>query len=262
MKICIPSKGRASEMKTPLFFKPSEVLIFAEPQEVKRYKIFWPDYTIVDIKKSDQGIVYVRNFIIDYVKEDKILMIDDDANYIGVRNKDNRYDKINNFEEFLNTVETGLDKYWAYGIPFDCYAFFTNKNTNQQRFFVNKECLVACFGCNIKKIKENNIKYDTTISEGEDLDFTAQILLKNGSICTDYRYSSNFDMRTPGGLTSIRKISNFSQDLSIRQGVEKMVEKYGAEFIRINRDKNGYLKSYRVSLRLLLKRKEIAIKNF
>ena len=52
MKICIPSKNRAETITTHLFFDPKDILIFVEPQEIRKYKIFNPEYKFIDIKKK------------------------------------------------------------------------------------------------------------------------------------------------------------------------------------------------------------------
>ncbi len=262
MKICIPSKNRSSSIKTHLFFKPKDVLIFVEPQEVKRYKIFCPEYSIVDIEKSDQGITYVRNFITEYIDEDKLVIADDDINFFGVRNNDYRYDSLFVFDELLNSIEEGLNKYWGYNIPNDLFAYFMNRNTNQQRLFENNRYLSVFYGINLKKFKENHIRFDPLITDSDDIDISAQIILNNGNVCTDYKYALNHDMRSPGGLSDIRKINHFSLDSTLRTGIDVLAKKYGPEFIKMSRDEQGYLKSYYLDLQLLLKRKEIARKNY
>ncbi len=261
MKVCIPSKNRASTIKTHLFFKPEDVLIFVEPQEVRKYKIFWPDYDIVDIKKSDQGISFVRNYIINNINEDKIIMTDDDINYFGLRNNNYRYDKINDLTEMINDICEGLEKYWGYSIPSDVFAYFENRNTNQLRFHENKKTLVSFYGLNVKELKKHNIRFDNSL-EIDDIDFTIQIILNNGKICSDYKYAMSHDMRTPGGITSMRKLNSFSVDFTIREHIRQLSAKYGSEFINFTHDKDGYVHSCSINIELLQKRKEIAKKNY
>jgi hypothetical protein len=261
MKICIPSKGRASAIKTHLFFKPEDVLIFVEPQEVKKYKIFWPEYTVVDIKKTDQGISYVRNFIIDNINEDKLIMADDDINYFGLRNSNGRYDKINDLTVMVGDIDKGLDEYWGYSIPSDVYAYFENKSTDQLRFHVNKKSLISFYGLNTKELKKHNVHFDNLL-EIDDLDFTIQILLNDGKICSDYKYAMSHDMRTPGGISSMRKLNSFSVDLTIREHIKQLTAKYGPEFINFTHDSDGYAHSCSIDVDLIQKRKEIARKNY
>ena len=261
MKICIPSKDRAATIKTHLFFKPKDVLIFVEPQEVKKYKIFWPDYTIIDIKKSDQGISYARNFIIDNTDDDKLIMADDDINYFGLRNDEYRYDKINDLSEMIDDIDKGLDDYLGYSIPSDVFAYFQNKSTNQLRFHVNKKSLVSFYGLNNEGLKKHNIHFDNAL-EIDDLDFTIQIILNSGSVCSDYKYAMSHDMRTLGGIMSMRKLNSFSVDLTIREHIRQLSSKYGAEFINFTHDENGFAHSCSINIDLLQKRKEIAKKNY
>lgn len=259
MKVCIPSKNRASTIKTHLFFKPEDVLIFVEPQEAKRYQVYWPEYKIIDIQNSNKGIAYVRNFIIDNSNEDKIIMADDDVTYLGVRTKDNRYDDlIFDSSNFLKDVEKGLDTYCGYSIPKDTFAYFNNKNSNQQRFYINIRYLTTFFGLNLKKMKENNIRYDSSIFDTDDVDITAQLLLNNHNVCIDYLYALKNEVRAAGGLTDLRKMNGVNVDEWYRTRSDILAKKYGLEFLRMSRDEEGYLTSYHLDLQLLIKRKEIA----
>ena len=137
MKICIASKNRAESITTHMFFNSKDVFIFVEPQEYKKYKIFNKNFTIIDIKKNNQGISYVRNFILDYTQNEKIIMADDDITFFGERNEKYRYDELLNPKKILIEIENGLDIYSGYTLPRILFSFFTNKDTNNKRFFIN-----------------------------------------------------------------------------------------------------------------------------
>lgn len=262
MKICFPSKNKAAIITTHLFFEPKDVLIFVEPQEVKRYEIFWPEYTIIDIKKSEQGLIYARNFIFDYITEDKIVMADDDVYFFGVRTKEGRYDEtLFNHTEFFDTIEKGLDLYWGYNIPRETFAYFTNQSLKAKRFTINSNYLSSFCGLNIKKLKENNIYFDSNLDLCDDIDMTTQIILNDGNVCTDYMYAIKHEMRKSGGMADVKKIEQSSLDSSLRAGTSLIAKKYGFEFLKMSHDKDGYFKFYYLDFKLLQKRKEIAKEN-
>lgn len=261
MKICIPSKNRSALIKTHLFFKPEDVLIFVEPQEVKRYKIFCPEYEIIDILKSNQGLSYARNFILEYVKEDKIIMADDDISFFGVRQSNHRYDSLLfNSEECLQDIEKGLDTYCGYSLPVDMFTFFANK-ISDKRLYENTRYLTAFYGLNLLTMKKHNIRFDPDSLVADDIDISTQILLANENIVIDFQYAFRHELRTEGGLSEMRKNTSFNVDECFRNCVEKLGKKYGFEFLKLSRTEDGYLKSYYLDLQLLLKRKEIAKRN-
>lgn len=261
MKICIASKDRSSNMSTPMFFKPKDVLIFVEPQEVRRYKTYWPDYEIIDIKKSDQGICYVRNFIVDYVDDEKIIMADDDIISFGIRNDEYRYDDLRDIDKMLKDIEEGLDRFTTYTIPFSAFAYFENKsNNNKKRYYINEKISRVFYGMNLKTIREKKIRYDNSL-DAEDLDFCMQVILNNCDICTDYEYLLKAPVFSSGGLSSARKNNSLTLDGIVRHQIKQITDKYGAEFISISHDSKGYAHSCTINFDLVKKRKEIVRKN-
>ena len=264
MKICIPSKERAESMTTHLFFNSKDVLIFVEPHEVKKYQIFWPEYNIVDIKKSNQGLAYVRNFILDYIDEPKLVMADDDISFFGKRNDKHRYDRLSDYKEMLKDIEKGLDSFWGYEIPNNSYSFFLNKNSdNKIRMTVNNKYVSVFYGINNSEFKKHNIIYDPLItSDGDDIDISIQILLNDGKICHDYKYCLAHEINTSGGLANHRKESNLSRDMILRECATTIAKKYGVEFVKISHDSKGYARVCSFNTNLLKKRKEVVKKNY
>lgn len=86
IKIYIPTKGRLDCQKTyniltELGLKP---ILVVEPQEEQEASA--KGYPYLTLPLNNQGIVYVRNFILKYCRENDIkycVMIDDDVNYFG-----------------------------------------------------------------------------------------------------------------------------------------------------------------------------------
>jgi len=252
-------------MSTHLFFDPSEVLIFVEPQDIKKYKSFWPEYTFIDIEKNNQGLPYVRNFILKNCSEDKLIMSDDDISSFGVRNKEGRYDAMMKRNEFLKDIEDGLDKCWGYVIPQSGFAYFMNQEPGtleEGRYYENRRTLKAFYGINVKKFKEHGIFYDT--SDNDDIDTTIQIMFNSGNILADFMYCIEARQSSPmdeGGLSYTRE-SPKDVDSILRKNLKTAAERYGFEFLRAVKDKDGYLKSFYINMEQLLKRKDIAMKNY
>ena len=85
--ICfIPTKGRLNTKTYKLFEDVGiEVKHFIEPQEIKKYKV--PNK--VSILENDKGIGYVRNFMLNYARENNhewVLICDDDVTSFGIYN--------------------------------------------------------------------------------------------------------------------------------------------------------------------------------
>ena len=85
--ICfIPTKGRFKTKTYRLFQEVGiEVKHFIEPQEIEKYKV--PNKA--SILENDKGIGYVRNFMLNYAREnnyDWVLICDDDVTSFGIYN--------------------------------------------------------------------------------------------------------------------------------------------------------------------------------
>jgi len=181
LKICIPTKNRVGKLHTDKLFYPYDIYLFVEPQEVEAYKKEYPGYKIINIEKSNQGIAYVRNFILNYFDEN-ILMLDDDI--IKLMKRVNKKLIDCSAKEVIEEMENCLTKGYAQAT----ISFIASNWYYTESYKVNTRtwCLSAI---NTKLIKENNIIYDSKVNCFEDFDFTAQLLssgLKN--ICS-YKYA-------------------------------------------------------------------------
>jgi hypothetical protein len=261
MKICIPSKGRAETMSTHLFFDPIDVLIFVEPQEIEKYRLFWPEYTFVDIEDSDRGISYARNFILDHVDGENIIMSDDDYLSFGKRNEKYRYDKLINCTEIINKILKGLENgFVGYGIADSVFSYHQNKDSDNKEKYENCQILMDFYGLNTKWIKEKEIRFDENMKEGEDSDLSIQILINDGNICNDYSYCRVKKYRNSGGLQKERGWF-LDRDKENRRYINYLSEKYGSEFVITSHDRDGYLKNKKIKFDLIKKRREVVKNN-
>jgi hypothetical protein len=104
--IFIPSKGRAKTAKTPKHFEKSAITMVVEPQDYASYVEAGYD-KIVQLPKSNQGISYVRNFILDLALKINIRrywMLDDDITNFIDYTSNKKGDKISG-EEAIKRAE-------------------------------------------------------------------------------------------------------------------------------------------------------------
>ena len=260
MKICIPSKDRAETMTTHLFFNPKDVLIFVEPQEIKKYKIFHPEYEFINIEQNNKGVSYARNYILNYVGNENIIMADDDYEYFGKRNKIGRYNILQNCQEIIECINTNLKKYQICGIADDMFSYFSNKGSDNKRIYKDNQIVRDFYGIDMKWLTRNNIRYDENLKSGEDVDFNILVLLNNGHVCNDYLYSRKKIYGNTGGLAKNRGCV-LDKDTGHREHFNWLVDKYGGEFFSTSHDQYGNFKSKTLKFKLLLQRLDVVKNN-
>ena len=89
----------------------------------------------------------------------------------------------------------------------------------------------------------------------------AKIILADGTVCSDYKYSFNPKNRFIGGMSSFRKLRKYTYDDCVRDAAYMFSKRYGVEFVKLKFDSDGYVSGFRIDLKLLAKRKELAKKN-
>lgn len=170
--ICyIPSKGRKDTKTYKLFLEANiEVRHFIEPQEIELYNV--PNK--VSIEQNDQGIAYVRNYMLDYAKKNDhewVIMCDDDVTDFGVA--------------FNNKCFTTSAKIWldilkkAKKLPFEMYGVNYRQYAwhEKKEYSINTKLIEVCVLFNMKRI---NWKYREKFNLKEDRDFALQTI-KNGN---------------------------------------------------------------------------------
>jgi hypothetical protein len=235
MKVCIASKNRAETMTTHLFFKSEDVLIFVEPQEIQKYQLFWPDYKFVNIKENDKGLVYVRNFILDYVDFDKLIIADDDLSF-GYRLTDGHYSILSSGDDIFLKIEKLLDIYTATTLTWLRFAYFINKSSNNKKYFINSHIvpLIPFGGINKKFITDAHIRFDESLTnaEGEYIDFTIQHLVHGAKIYIDMEFACLPTFKNTGGLQQTRgTLSQLFPNISRTKIIENLLQKYGSKYI-------------------------------
>lgn len=169
--ICfIPTKGRLNTKTYKLFQDVGiEIKHFIEPQEIEKYQV--PNK--VSILENDKGIGYVRNFMLNYAREnnfDWVLICDDDVTSFGIYNgKTVKKDALIWF--------TILNK--AKQLPFELIGINYTQHAWHEKtsYSINKKFAEVCVLMNVSKIKWD---YRPEFDLKEDRDFALQTI-KNGN---------------------------------------------------------------------------------
>lgn len=195
MICCIPSKGRPNTKTHKLFQSAGiEVFHFVEPQEYADYKVPFA----VDIQQSNQGVSYVRNFILDWATENNhewIIICDDDVDHFG-------YYKNGNFKTDASVWVEIIEK--AKKLPFEVVGINYRQHAwhEKKSVAINKKFAEVCAAFNVKKISWR-YKPDTK----EDRDFALQTI-KNGSgvlVFCKYFFNAPNVGSNSGGLHDLYK---------------------------------------------------------
>lgn len=227
MKVCILSKGRAGNVTTQKQFDPQDVMIFVEPQEYDAYVAAYPDIEIVNIQKNDQGILYVRNFILDYMRGQKYVMSDDDVTQFFYRDENARtkYTHALNGKNVLPQLETRLDTYCVVTVPLRNYAQMQEPGIRdygiaRQFFAINGATL------------PENIRFDTNLKLLEDLDFSIQLLVNKVPMGLDYDFCMYSKYVSKGGNEKAYEGSAYNKNLEL---LEQLKHKWGEDLLSIRR---------------------------
>ena len=181
MIVCIPSKNRPNTKTYKLFSDPRfQVFHFVEPQDLMKYKEI-PN--LVNIEKNDGGITYVRNFILDWAKSnkiDKIIVCDDDViDFVVVQNK--RCVKQNSANIWFEIdKKTSHLPFEIIGMNYTQYAWAQTKE-----FCINTQ---TCEVCVLLRVDKINWKYRCGLELKEDRDFALQTLKYGHGILKFHKY--------------------------------------------------------------------------
>ena len=180
--ICfIPTKGRLNTKTYKLFQDVGiEVKHFIEPQEIEKYNV--PNK--VSILENNKGIGYVRNFMLNYAREnnfDWVLICDDDVDHFGVYNKGNIKKGADIWFEILNQVKP---------LPFELVGVNYRQLawTEKKKYSINKNFVEVCVLINVPRVKWG---YRPEFNLKEDRDFVLQTIQKGNGVLRFNKYFYN-----------------------------------------------------------------------
>lgn len=240
--ICyIPTKSRPNTKTHKLFEKVGiQVIHFIEPQEMDLYDVPCK----VNIGATDQGVPYVRNFMMKYARErghEWIVMCDDDISDFGVvvngRNKSNKDASI-----WLKILEKAKKlPFEAYGVSYAPYSWSETKP-----YSINKKLFASVMLLNTKKITWD---YDNGMKE--DYKMLVDCIIKgNGIVKFNQMYFSAPAMGSnKGGLhesyeagldqeankillmkyNGFAKLKKFKDRYEVKIDLEGIAKKYGKQ---------------------------------
>ena len=225
MIACIPTKGR-KETKTFKLFEASgiEVFHFIEPQQIDEYDV--PNK--IDIKQNDQGISYVRNYILDWAKQNNhewVIMCDDDVRYFGKYNGRTLSDKNANIWHEIGDIAKKY-QFEITGINYSAHSWHERK-----AYSINKKTAEVCVLLNVNSIKW---RYRSKFDLKEDRDFILQSIKYGRGIMklNHYYFNCPYIGSNKGGLQDEYKKGRH------QDSVKKMLNEWRG-FVEIKKTKVG-----------------------
>tara|TARA_R110000824_G_scaffold14060_1_gene60386 strand:- start:650 stop:1375 length:726 start_codon:yes stop_codon:yes gene_type:complete len=146
----IPTKGRLNTKTYKLFEEAGiEVKHFIEPNEFDLYDV--PNK--INIEKDNQGISYVRNFMLNYARDKNhewVLFCDDDVKSFGVYNGKTVKKTAGIWNDILEKAKK---------LPFELIGINYTQHAWHEKtsYSINKKYVEVCVLMNIKKIQWNYV---------------------------------------------------------------------------------------------------------
>ena len=174
----MPSKGRADKLTTLKYFP--EAYIFVDPQDEKAYFSY---KNLVVLPKDNQGIGYVRKFIVDYFSSERYLLMPDDDIVGFYKREDSKLKKLDDIKEMIAEMLEELKNSGQVGL--------STKDTNwyiKEDLIFNKK--MFNFGLfNLEKMRANSVNYDESFTLYEDIDLLLQFLTKGVRTAVFHKYA-------------------------------------------------------------------------
>lgn len=213
MIVCIATKNRFNTSTYKLFESAGYIVYhFVEPQDYERYNV--PNK--VNILKNNQGLMYVRNFILNYAKKNGynwFLMCDDDVTQFGKAIGTKCHIKeASIFNEILNYAEK---------LPFEIVALNYRQHawSAKKKYSINNAFADVCVLMNAQKIKWD---FESDIPLKGDREFCLKAIKYGNGVLKFEKYFFNTPAigKNQGGLYDIYKQNKDIED------VEKIVKMY------------------------------------
>jgi hypothetical protein len=172
MIVCIPTKGRTQTKTFKLFEAVGiKVFHFIEPNEIEQYNV--PNK--INIQKNNGGIGYVRNFVLNWAKENDyqwIIVCDDDVVSFGDYNGKTIKKDASIWIDIFNKVKS---------LPFELVGINYRQHAwhEKTKYSINKKFAEVCVLMNVSKIKW---EYRPEFNLKEDRDFSLQTIKKGNGI--------------------------------------------------------------------------------
>jgi hypothetical protein len=164
--VAIPTKSRFNTKTYKLFEEVGiKTFHFIEPNEIEKYNV--PNK--INIEKNNNGIAYVRNFILKWSKEndfERVIICDDDVTSFGIYNGKTIKKNASIWIDIYNKVKD---------LPFEIIGinYIQHAWHEKTSYSINKKFAEVCIMINAKKISWD---YRPEFNLKEDRDFSLQTI--------------------------------------------------------------------------------------
>ena len=209
IKIVVLSKGRSNNVKTKNVI--SDLTIVCPSNEVEDYKKHNPECEVLSEPENCRNITQARQFVLDTFEE--VFMIDDDVEFIrNFFNGEGEDYKVTTKQHARDIIEQTRSIAEQMGAKMFGYTH----NRRPVAYNSHKPFKTTGFlsGSHTGFLKDHNLKYDTTMPEGEDYYISALNVYKNRFMLIDTRYgfftTDNFNNN--GGCSTDRNTIVLQED--------------------------------------------------
>ena len=227
--INVPSYKRQNKVDTLKYIPFCKIWVCAT--EYKAYKKHYPKDDIISVPKGVQGNVSrIRNYILDNAKSDVICIIDDDLNYLGYFEGNEKFrlkaKEIIPFIKKHSDIAKELNiKLWGMNVNIDkqCYREYTP--------FSMVSYIGSPFSCHI----DSDLRYDERLSLKEDYDITLQHLNKYRKVLRLNKF--HYDVKQAkqiGGCAAYRNIERETNQLKLLQ------KKWGSDIVKYDHNDRSH----------------------
>ena len=227
-KVYIPSKGRAGKVTTHKLF-PQAIIVCPE-SEKSSYLEFHEQ--VLGVADSVKGITRTRNWILENVKDEWHVQVDDDALsfHLFEAGKMATFidpEKINRIVDNQFNLCSGWGfKAWGFSLAADYkfYREFTPFSTQ------------SVIGANIIGIIKNPLRFDERLRVKEDYDYSMQHIAKYGGVLRSLKYGIDVvHLTNEGGCVAYRT------EESELEAYQILRKKWGDKIVQRQMNKN-YIK--------------------
>lgn len=233
MIFAVPSKGRAGRVKT-LEVLPSAVL-FVPAYEAASYRKAHPAAEVREVPASVIGITATRNWMLDNVDDQDVVMVDDDVKACGYMHLGDTSAKHTKIDEATWRTEaaklfeiTRAMGYRLWGISTDGAL----RSVYPYKPFLWRSYVTALF-CGI--CNETGLRFDESFRVKEDYELNLRCIREDGGVvAARYLYWANSHWTDDGGCKDYRTQS-MEQD-----AIDRLSEKYAGMVRKIKRGGSEY----------------------
>lgn len=232
MKVAIASKSRPNKV-LPLRWLQQPPLVFVEPQDESSYRAaIGGKAEIINIGQDDQGLVFVRQFIAELLRDEIVLMLDDDVDAIYER-KGGKLKPVTDSSDFLAYLEKSLveKNLGQAGISYRPSNWLF---TGEWKYFYRAWAIKLI---NFPQLTEKNVHFETEVGEAglfEDYALCLAMYRAGIPFATTYRYAFSCAAKMGTNAGGLQKFRNPAKS---REEAFRLQKKYGPNLVQVRYNK-------------------------